>query len=415
MAAICTAGILLYYHLSGPPDALPLIEIAPSVQSQSTASKTGWAQSRLSTERPYAPTTNLPYGSSRSWQDIIPSPCDTRMLSRQSPETRRLCAQPPSLDAPAGQTSFNDLIPTYTSDGQFKTNRAAWDVHTSGLLHKASQVLLFDDSGKRLLLGERTHKKWIWPGGRRGQVTAGPDPALVALAPEGIEPAEITTNSQGFTSSVEVYSTDGVVGYTTYRLAVSIPKHEKSLYSIYGHKAGPLIIPGAWQHTMGVSKGGPKLGLFEFIPEIEFDSYLTCGVTDDSANLGAGTIPLWKSLGQPSHHRNQRKGNDVFGAVVHALVRVPCRCGPRDGQRAKEMDRGRRNRGRERRRVLDESQRGTRCSRLIGPNSSGPVDVSVRDKPHGPDPDARQIRHRRRRLECRCQLSHRPSTTSRST
>merc|ERR1712166_304350 len=90
-----------------------------------------------------------------------------------------------------------------------------------------------------------------------------------------------------YNTSFEVISTEGVAGHTTFRLAVALPANARNLYAVYGNEDHIILLPPAWQHPSGVNKGGINPLLFTFFDSVAYDSWLTVGVTDGSAELGA--------------------------------------------------------------------------------------------------------------------------------
>jgi hypothetical protein len=96
---------------------------------------------------------------------------------------------------------------------------------------------------------------------------------------------------------VVVIETDGVEGYTTYRLQVSLGGNAANAYTIFGMEDSPLRMPPAFQETspFAADVGGVAPALFA-IPsyKAQYDSWLTVGITegDTSGALGSIGIPF---------------------------------------------------------------------------------------------------------------------------
>jgi len=96
-------------------------------------------------------------------------------------------------------------------------------------------------------------------------------------------------------STSTVIATDGIAGYTTYQLSVSLGPGALNIYTIFGdHEHGPLVLPAAYQ--VPAPFGGDIMGVnpqfFAINPVSQYDSWITVGIT----NGGAGQI---SSIGIP--------------------------------------------------------------------------------------------------------------------
>ena len=85
---------------------------------------------------------------------------------------------------------------------------------------------------------------------------------------------------------MDLLAVNGIDGYTTYRLTVSLPATARNVCAVYGNDYNAMLVPAAYQHEMGAQRGGVNPLYFPFFPEVEFDSWVTVGATDASAFLG---------------------------------------------------------------------------------------------------------------------------------
>ena len=85
-----------------------------------------------------------------------------------------------------------------------------------------------------------------------------------------------------------------VQGYTTYRLTVSLRGTARSLYSIEGTPEGAMELPPAYQvdTPFGVDTAGANPQFFAFMADVEFDSWLSVGITDGDSAGELGTIGI---------------------------------------------------------------------------------------------------------------------------
>lgn len=100
----------------------------------------------------------------------------------------------------------------------------------------------------------------------------------------------------GFTSDlpqygveIEEYATNGISGYTTYRVYITTPNATDKVSAVTGQTANPTYVETTgdfYQHPNGgVFPNGINPILYNFVPEIEYDSWFTIGI--DAAPVGA--------------------------------------------------------------------------------------------------------------------------------
>lgn len=106
----------------------------------------------------------------------------------------------------------------------------------------------------------------------------------------------------GFTSDlpeygveIEEYATNGIPGYTTYRVYITTPNATDKVSAVTGQTQNPLFVETTgdfYQHPNGgVFPNGINPILYSFVPEIQYDSWFTIGI--DAApvsGLGQGNI-----------------------------------------------------------------------------------------------------------------------------
>lgn len=88
-------------------------------------------------------------------------------------------------------------------------------------------------------------------------------------------------------STTTIVATDGVSGYTTYQLSVTLMRTATNIYTVYGDREhGPLVLPAAYQVAapFGADLGGINPQMSAFQPGASYDSWLTVGTT--TGNLG---------------------------------------------------------------------------------------------------------------------------------
>ena len=106
-------------------------------------------------------------------------------------------------------------------------------------------------------------------------------------------------SAAGFSGSlrhtVPPLTADGVAGYTTYQLSVTLGQGTTNIYSLYGDTThGPFVLPAAYQvpAPFGGDVGGVNPAFFPMMPTAQYDSWISIGIT----NGGAGEIGIpWSS------------------------------------------------------------------------------------------------------------------------
>ena len=116
----------------------------------------------------------------------------------------------------------------------------------------------------------------------------GSEPAAEPAGPEGPE-LGVSTVIEVEANIIEV-AVDGngaaaTTGMTTYRAQVGLPASARNVYTIFGSEAAPATIPAAFQvpPPFGTHIGGANPAFFPFSAAAEYDSWLTVGPTDGSA------------------------------------------------------------------------------------------------------------------------------------
>eukprot|EP01051_Picozoa_sp_SAG22_P001928 SAG22_NODE_81_length_21778_cov_38.345173_2_plen_178_part_00 len=97
-----------------------------------------------------------------------------------------------------------------------------------------------------------------------------------------------------FRPEVNVISTDGVAGMTTYQLTAHLADNQKNIYAIYGDANNNLEVPAAFQTAMplGANVGGINPAFYAFSPDCEYDSWLTVGTVDGSAGAALSAVGI---------------------------------------------------------------------------------------------------------------------------
>ena len=86
---------------------------------------------------------------------------------------------------------------------------------------------------------------------------------------------------------VEKINNNNLPGYTIFEVSLEVKNINYNIYAIYGTEENIMKIPAAYQKTehQGVNVGGINPLLLNYIPDAQFDSWLTIGITDGN-NLG---------------------------------------------------------------------------------------------------------------------------------
>ncbi len=109
-------------------------------------------------------------------------------------------------------------------------------------------------------------------------------------------PSPSSTLTPHTTSLTTVLATDGVNGYTTYQLAVTLGPAAENIYTVYGDTThGPLVLPAAYQVAapFGADLGGVNPQFLPMMPDAGYDSWLTVGTTTgNSGEISSIGIPF---------------------------------------------------------------------------------------------------------------------------
>ena len=93
--------------------------------------------------------------------------------------------------------------------------------------------------------------------------------------------------------SSEVHAVNGIPGYTTYRIYADFDDVGDQLVQVFGLDIDPLFITSTGDIYQNAAGGGLSSdissGLFPFVPELIYDSWLTIGAED---NTTSGLIAL---------------------------------------------------------------------------------------------------------------------------
>ena len=83
-------------------------------------------------------------------------------------------------------------------------------------------------------------------------------------------------------SEIIHYNDNNIQGFTVYEISLELKNINSNIYAIYGDEVTPMIIPPAYQlkNHQGVNIGGINPILRQYIPETEYDSWLTIELTD---------------------------------------------------------------------------------------------------------------------------------------
>ena len=104
--------------------------------------------------------------------------------------------------------------------------------------------------------------------------------------------APIIGDASTYLDAVVTVAAASATGYTTYTLTASLHGTAANLYSIEGTADGRMEIPPAFQVAVpfGVDCGGVNPAFFAIMPDSQYDSWLSVGVTD-------GTVGELTTLG----------------------------------------------------------------------------------------------------------------------
>lgn len=107
--------------------------------------------------------------------------------------------------------------------------------------------------------------------------------------------AGFTTDLPQYGVEIEEYATNGIPGYNTYRIYITMPNATDKVSAVTGQTENPLFVETTgdfYQHPNGgVFPNGINPILYEFVPEIQYDSWFTIGIDAvPTPGLGQGSI-----------------------------------------------------------------------------------------------------------------------------
>ena len=78
------------------------------------------------------------------------------------------------------------------------------------------------------------------------------------------------------------YENENIQGYTVYEVSLEIKNSNSNIFAIYGTRDNPMIIPKAYQlpNNQGTNVGGINPIIKQYIPDTNYDSWLTISLTD---------------------------------------------------------------------------------------------------------------------------------------
>ncbi len=113
--------------------------------------------------------------------------------------------------------------------------------------------------------------------------------------------AGYTSDLPQYGVEIEEYATNGISGYITYRVYITLPNATDKVSAITGQTANPTYVETTgdfYQHPNGgVFPNGINPILYNFVPEIEFDSWFTIGI--DAAPVSANGEGNIQGLPEP--------------------------------------------------------------------------------------------------------------------
>ena len=128
---------------------------------------------------------------------------------------------------------------------------------------------------------------------------------------------------------LDEYAVDGLPGTTTYRLYLELSDQVHNIYAMYGGANAPAHFPAATQQQppFGVNIGGTLPVLWPMVAEAEYDSWLSVGVDDGSAESLLAFIGIEFNGALPRLFcvRNGRRelacATSLLPALLHRLER----------------------------------------------------------------------------------------------
>ena len=128
---------------------------------------------------------------------------------------------------------------------------------------------------------------------RAGAARAHACRALLVLRALASSEAQYTLLPARSETMVE-HSTTGVAGKTTYRLTFTLePSSMLNVYAMAGAEGHPLSCPPAFQvpPPFGANIGGVNPTFFEFMPDAQYDSWISVGISDGSQASAISASP----------------------------------------------------------------------------------------------------------------------------
>lgn len=105
---------------------------------------------------------------------------------------------------------------------------------------------------------------------------------LIALLP-------LTTQATFTGVSAEIHQVNGISGYVTWRIYAEFDDPNDQLVAFYGYDVEPLEINTAGDFYQNINGGPTSLSMnsggWGFIPDLEWDSFITIGYPDNTGNL----------------------------------------------------------------------------------------------------------------------------------
>ena len=91
-----------------------------------------------------------------------------------------------------------------------------------------------------------------------------------------------------------VVAVNGIPGYTTVRLSVTLAAEQTNVYALAGSsfQGSPMVFPPAYQVAapFGADIGGTPPAYWQFTPESQYDSWLTVGLTTGNGGSQLSSI-----------------------------------------------------------------------------------------------------------------------------
>jgi hypothetical protein len=139
---------------------------------------------------------------------------------------------------------------------------------------------------------------------------------LIALIP-------LTTQATYTGVSAEIYQVNGITGYVTYRVYAEFDNPADQLVAFYGYDTAPLQIHTAGDFFQEIN-GGPTSvsmnpGGWPFVPDLEWDSFITVGYADNVGNLMNGIGFDYTDF----ENGNNWTVNDIIGGSIFNLPGDP--------------------------------------------------------------------------------------------